>query len=44
MGCHDEQTMERVGSIALTWSWVLDKLVENVEKALTAKTGSSVAN
>ena len=39
------KTMERVGErIALTKNWVLDKLVENVEKAMTAKSGSSVAN
>jgi hypothetical protein len=37
--------MERVGErVALTKSWVLDKLVENVEKAMTVKGGSSVAN
>ena len=37
--------MERVGErIALTKNWVLDKLVENVEKAMTAKSGSSISN
>ena len=39
------KTMERVGErVALTKNWVLDKLVENVEKAMTAKSGSSIAN
>jgi hypothetical protein len=33
--------MERLGErIALTKNWVLDKLVENVEKAMTVKSGS----
>ena len=39
------KTMEKVGErIALTKSWVLDKLVENVKKAMTLKSRSSVAN
>lgn len=37
--------MERVGErIALTKCWVLDKLVENLEKAMRGKSGSPVAN
>ena len=37
--------MERVAErAAVTKVWVIDKLVENVEKAMTAKNGSSVAN
>jgi hypothetical protein len=35
------KSMERLGErIALTKNWVLDKLVENVEKAMTVKSGS----